>query len=176
MPSKILIGKITSTHGLKGQVKIMSFAHIPEDIQNYKPIFNNKNEVVDLEITSKSQGKNNNIFIASIKGFENIEKSQELKNTELFINKDQLPKIDDSSFYSSDLVGLDVIDEENKKIGIVRDILNYGASDIIEIEFDKEFKKNKGLEMFSFSDEAFPEISLKDGFIRMIMPEIAEIK
>ena len=173
---KILIGKITSTHGLKGEVKLMSFAGNPEDIKNYKPILDKDGKEVAIKITSKAQGTNHDIFIASIKGFENINQAESLKNMELFIDKNQLPEIDEDEFYYADLIGLSILDEKDQKIGIVKNIMNYGAGDIIEIEFANPKYKKDNLEMFSFRDDIFPEINLKKGFVRMILPEIAEIK
>lgn len=174
--NKILIAKITSTHGVRGQVKVMSFADNPEDLKNYQPLFNEKDEEIELKITSKPQGKNHDIFIASIKGFNNINEVEHLKNTQIFINCEQLPAAKDGEFYNNDLIGLDVIDEENNKIGTVKDVVNYGASDIVEIIFIKDFTKNDDLDMFAFCEEIFPEINLEKGFVKIILPEIEEIK
>ncbi len=176
MKNKILIGKITSVHGLKGQVKIMSFSDNPKDIQNYKPLFDKDGKEFIIKITSKSQGKNNDIFIANINDINNRNDAQNLINKEIFISRDQLEDEGDNEFYHVDLINLDVIDEKNTKIGKILNVMNYGAGDIIEIEFNKASKQKEKIQMFSFIDEIFPEIDLKKGFIKMDFPTINEIK
>ena len=45
---KILVGKITSTHGVKGCVKVMSFCENPSDLDQYQPLFNAKNDELKI--------------------------------------------------------------------------------------------------------------------------------
>jgi len=176
MENKILIGKITSAHGIKGEVKIMSFSQNPEDIQNYQPIFDNNNQEFKLKINSKAQGTNKDIFIVKIENISNRNDAEKLQNTELFINKNQLEESDENEFYYVDLIGLDVIDENKNKIGVVKDVMNYGAGDIIEIDFNEKSRQKETLQMFSFTDKIFPQINLKEGFIQFSSPQIVQVK
>jgi ribosomal 30S subunit maturation factor RimM len=81
-----------------------------------------------------------------------------------------------------DLIGLDVVNAESKKIGKVINVQDFGAGGMIEIEFTEEFckanadKKIGKIENFPFKDETFPEINLKKGFIKMEMPEMDLVK
>ena len=172
---KVLIGKITSSHGVRGQVKIMSFAQNPVDIDNYNPIFDTNNNELKIKITSKAQGKNSDIFIVTISGISDKNHADDLKNTELFINKDQLSDDEDGEFYYTDLIGLKVINNGDE-VGKVIDVVNYGAGDIIEIEFDESQKRKEKIEMFSLRDDIFPEINVKEGFVKMTFPDMVEIK
>jgi 16S rRNA processing protein RimM len=175
MKDQILIAKITSSHGIKGQAKLMSFSDNPENIKTYTPLFNKNGEEVNITIKSKAGGKNKDIFIIDLDGVSNKNEADELKNTELFINRDQLPE-DDGEFYYVDLIGVDVIDENNKKIGKLIDVVNYGAGDIFEIEFNEASKQKEKVQMFSFREDIFPEINLEANFVKIIFPQIAEIK
>lgn len=182
MPNeKVLVGKITSTHGIKGQVKIMSFCHNPADIENYQPVFDKNNRKLKIKITSKAQGKNFDIFIANIEGINSANEAITLRNTELFIERKQLLENEDSDeFYYVDLIGLAVVNEENNKIGKVVDVMNYGAGDILEIEFTESFlqktNEKEKIQMFSYREEVFPEINIEENFVKMIFPETIEIK
>lgn len=176
MTDKVLIGKITGVHGLKGQVKIMSFSQNPQDIGNYPKLFDKNNKELAIKITSKAQGKNNDVFIANIANIKDRNAAEDLRNTEIFINKADLPESEDDGFYYVDLIGLDVLSQENEKIGQVQDVMNYGAGDIIEIDFNEKSKQKEKIQMFSFRDEIFPEVDLEKKFIKIIFPDVAEIK
>lgn len=176
MTDKVLIGKICGVHGLKGQVKIMSFSQNPQDIGSYPDLFDNNNNKISIKITSKAQGKNHDVFITTIDGVNDRNCAEDLKNTEIFIIKSDLPESEDDGFYYTDLIGLDVLSHDNEKIGKVKDVMNYGAGDIIEIDFNEASKQKEKIQMFSFRDEIFPQVELEKGFIKIIFPDVEEIK
>ncbi len=172
----ITIAKILSAHGVKGQVKIMSFTEIAEDIKNYPEIFDKNGNKLEIKITSKVQGKNKDIFIANISDINDRDKAENLRDSELFIKKSQLEEVEEDEFYYADLIGLDVVNNENIKIGRIINMLDYGAGAIAEIEFNKLAKQKEEVQMFSFYDKIFPEVNLEEGFVKIILPEFAEIK
>ncbi|RYG20941.1 MAG: 16S rRNA processing protein RimM, partial [Burkholderiales bacterium] len=57
-----------------------------------------------------------------------------LRGTELVVPRSELPALDDGEYYHADLIGLPVISDEEEAIGVVRDVQNFGAGDILEIE------------------------------------------
>ena len=69
---------------------------------------------------------------------------------------------------------MDVIDETSQKIGKVTNILDFGGGAALEIEFEKSgLEKNQN---FPFKNEIFPEVNLEAGFVKIIFPEMVEIK
>lgn len=178
---KILIGKIISPFGIKGEVKILSFCEQPEQIASY-PLFYHNNQPLKLKLKSqKPIGSNKNgefIFIAKIDGVNNRNESEKLRGAEIFVNRDDFSENEDGEFYYVDLIGLDVIDETEKTLGKVINIYDHGAGGIVEIEFSKADPKKhlEKIENFPFKDEIFPEVNLKENFIRIALPEINLIK
>lgn len=145
---KILIGKIVGAHGIKGIVKIFSYSDPEEDIFNMN-LFNNKEERIKL----KKLNKNKNIYLAKLENVSNRSEAEKYNHTKLYIHRSCLPHLGDNKFYICDMIGLEVLSEQNKKIGIVKDIQNYGAGDIIEIELSKG-----GTIIHQFTIQNFPEI------------------
>jgi 16S rRNA processing protein RimM len=172
----IIIAKILSAHGVKGQIKIMSFTEIAEDIKNYPEVFDKNGSKLEIKITSKAQGKNKDIFIANISDINDRDKAENLRDSELFIKKDQLAESEEDEFYYADLIDLDVVNNEDIKIGKIINMADYGAGAIAEIEFNKLAKQKEKVQMFSFYDKIFPEVNLEEGFVKIILPEFAEIK
>ena len=74
-----------------------------------------------------------NVIIAKIDGVNDRNMAENLRGTELFLSRNDLPKLKENEYYQSDLIGFDVI-RDNVKIGIVDGFQNYGAGDIIEMD------------------------------------------
>lgn len=152
MNKYILIGKVTTAHGVKGAVKIISFAENPEDIFNYR-VFDKNGEVVKLK---KIGVLSNGLFISQINEINDRNEAEKLRNFELYIEASDLKKLNDNEIYVNELIGAKV--ESNGKFGKVTNVYNYGAGDIMEIKWEdgnsmdipfvepyvKSFDKNNG--------------------------------
>lgn len=76
-------------------------------------------------------------------------------------------QLDEGEVYLSDIEGFDVLNEESKKIGIVKTYYDHGASDILVISLDN----GKNVEL-PFVEAFFPEINIEQKFVVMIQPEV----
>lgn len=156
-------GKVSSTHGVKGQVKIYSYLESPENFKKYD-IYDKDGNHVALEVSFVRK----NQVICSLENIENKEEAEQIIGKELFILRSDLPETEEGEFYYSDLVGMDVVEQDkNSFIGKVIAVHNFGAGDILEIK--SESGKN---EMFSFNEQNFPNINLKKNIIEANLPEI----
>lgn len=176
MNKKILVGKVVSAFGIKGEIKIISYCEEPLKIKNY-PLFDRDGNSLHLTISDKKDsGKE--IIIAKIVGINDRNAAEKIRGKEIFTNRESFSELAENEFYYVDLIGLTVIDEKKQKIGKVTNVYNHGAGGVIEIEFDKKepAKNYQKIENFSFKSEIFPEVNLKAGFIRITFPEIVEVK
>ncbi|MDR1691493.1 MAG: ribosome maturation factor RimM [Rickettsiales bacterium] len=142
----IYIAKILSSHGLKGCVKLASHTQNPLDIFGYKNIVDEKGNKYELSHYGNTNGQQ---LIACIKGIEVKEEADKLKNTRLYIDKKDLPALENDTFYIAELVGSKVKNKKNEEIGVVSNISYYGAGDILEIITLKNEKK-----LISFNEDA----------------------
>lgn len=179
MSKKILIGKIISAFGIKGEVKIISYSQHPEQIVTY-PLFLGNNEKLKIKISNKNKaviGTNKSgeaIFIAKIDGVADRNMAEKLRGEEIFADRADFLELSDNEFYYVDLIGLDVIDMDSQKIGKVINVGDHGAGGLIEIKFEKADTKNnrEKIENFPFKNAIFPEVNLAKNFIRIDLPEI----
>lgn len=178
MSKKILIGKIISAFGIRGEVKIISYCQNPLDIGKYS-LTNQKNEQIKLSINNKKIiGENKageSIIIARINDINNRNDAEKYHQMELFINKQDLKSTDEDEFYFVDLIGLQVIEESNDEaIGKVVNVNDFGAGGMIEIEFNQNFLSQNlsftKIENFAFKNSIFPEINLEKNYIKIIIP------
>ena len=183
MTKKILVGKISSVFGIRGEVKILSHCQHPADIEKYKLFYKNDREF-KLKISNKnkavvgSSGSGGAILIAKITGIDDRNEAEKLRGTELFADRADFKKIADDEFYQVDLIGLVVIDNAEKNIGKVVNVMDFGAGTMLEIEFSKadSARNLEKIENFPFKDEIFPEIDVKGGTIKIALPEIVKIE
>ena len=158
--NKILIGKITSVHGIKGAVKIISFAEIPENIFNYQ-VFDKEGKVVKIK---KIGILNNGSFISQINDINNRNEAEKLINLELFIDKSELKSLQDGEFYINELIGMKV--KSDNSFGKVINIYNYGAGDVMEIKLEN----NKSIDI-PFVEQYVKNIDIKNQIIEVELPE-----
>lgn len=182
MTKKILIAKVTSVFGIKGEVKIISYSNDPLKIEKYS-LFDAQGNSVKLKISNKNKAvigtsSGDPILIVRIDGVNDRNAAEKLRGFEIFANRDDFDDTSANEFYYVDLIGLDVIDMNSKKIGKVLNVSDHGAGGIIEIEFFEinPQKNHEKIENFSFKNQIFPEVNLKAGFIRIDMPEIVTEK
>jgi len=180
---KIIIGKVNSVFGIRGEVKILSYCKNPTDIEKYKIFDKNDNEI-KLKISNKnkavigSSGSGGAILIAKINDVEDRNKAESLRGTELFTDRENFKELSDDEFYQVDLIGLDVIDDAAQKIGKVKNVFDFGGGTMLEIEFEKENPKMnlEKIENFPFKNAIFPEVNVKAGFVKISFPEIVEVR
>ncbi|MDA7705012.1 ribosome maturation factor RimM [Rickettsiales bacterium] len=158
---QILIAKITSPHGIKGQVKLISYLENPSDLEKYNSIFtkDNKNFKIKLLRSVKQ-----NIYIAKINDINDRNKAEEIKNTKLFIDQKELKILSNDQFYYHDLIGIDVKNIEGKKIAIVKNIMNFGAGDLFEVDFTDDNYNNQ-MNILPFNNEIVTEINLEEKYM-----------
>ena len=127
-------GKIINTHGVDGMVKIEPWCDDPYILARKKSVYFFKNgEYEKVKITRASVFKR--FVLAKLDGVTDIDSASALKETVIYANRDDF-KLEDGDYFISDLIGLDVIDSEDNSIiyGTLSDVINYGASDLYEID------------------------------------------
>lgn len=133
MENLLKVGIISSTHGIKGEVKVFPTT---DDVQRFKKL---KNVLLD------SGKEKRNLKIQSVKFFkqfvilkfeeiDDINDVEKYKGSSLYVTRDQAVKLKKDEYFIADLIGLRVIAEEEKLEGILKDVMETGANDVYVIE------------------------------------------
>lgn len=128
MTALILIGRILGAHGIRGAVKLKSFAATPADIASYKPLTSADGRSFEILRLKPARDE----FIADLKDVRDRDAAEALKGTDLFVARDRLPAPAEGEFYLADLVGRTVV-AAGQTLGTVAGIQNYGAGDLLEL-------------------------------------------
>ena len=127
---QILVGKIVAPQGIRGEVRVQSFAENTMDFQKFN-VYSTR--FADGDFKFVRTVPNSNVVIAKIRGFDDRNAAETLRGTELFINRDALPDLNTDEYYQADLIGFLVV-RDGVQIGTVDCFQNYGAGDIIELD------------------------------------------
>jgi 16S rRNA processing protein RimM len=167
-PRKLLMGRIGAAHGIKGEVRIVSFTAEPLALLDYGPLATNKpGLVIEIETARATT----NVLVARIKGIGDRTAAEKLNGVELFVDRDRLPPPDDDDdFYHADLIGLDARLTDGTVIGQVTAIPNFGASDLIEVRDPR----SGDTFLYPFTRAVVPEIRIAEGYLVIEVPVDAD--
>lgn len=132
MENLLRVGVISSTHGVKGEVKVYPTT---DDISRFnnlkKVILDTGREHVDLEIQGVKFSKK--MVILKFKGYDSINDIEKYKGKDLLISRDQAVELGPDENFIVDLIGLLVVTEDGTKLGTLTDVIKTGANDVYEV-------------------------------------------
>lgn len=160
------IGVITSASGIKGEVKVKSYAEDPSRFKKIKDIaLSLKGHVADHKIESaRAQG---GMVVLKLEGVDTRDDAEKLRGAEIFMDSDDLEELPEGEHYIRDLIGLTVVDDESgKMLGKVKDILTDRPQDLYVVT------KSDGSDfLIPGVPEFIKQVSEKDGVIRVALIE-----
>ena len=129
---RLEVGKIVNTHGLKGEVKIVTWTDSPEVFEDLEYIFaKKKNDEIKLNLKQIKYQKNN--IIAKFSEINSIEEAETFKNCVLTAERDMLGELPEGVYYIADLIGCEVFSDIGENLGKISDVFNTGANDIYAV-------------------------------------------
>ena len=133
MEERFQVGIITSTHGIKGEVKVYPTTDDPKRFRRLKEVIldSGKGDVL-LEIESVKFSKN--LVILKFKGLDTPEEMTKYRQKSLYVTRENAVRLGRDEYFIADLMGLRVLDEIGDEIGVLREVLETGANDVYIID------------------------------------------
>ena len=133
MENLLRVGVITSTHGVRGEVKVFPTT---DDMNRFKKL---KTVILDTGREQKTLNVEHvkffkNMVILKFKGFDNINVVEMWRQKDLLITRDQAVKLSPDENFIVDLIGLTVMTDEGEKLGVMQDVLQTGANDVYVVK------------------------------------------
>jgi 16S rRNA processing protein RimM len=160
----ILVAQVAGGFGVKGEVRVTAWTADPMALLAYGPLLRADGSI-GLTLTSGRPEKT--AIVGRAKEISTKEQADALRGLKLFVPRDRLPPPEDEDeFYLTDLIGLFVRDADDRVIGTVKSVPNFGAGDMLEIA-----PAEGGPTWYlPFTRDAVPEVRLADGWLRAIRP------
>ena len=163
----VFVGKISSPHGIKGWVKVISYTDPLENILSYKEwfIINEGGKKIFAIEDFRIQGKKINV---KLDGIDDRDSAEDLKNKEILVSRIELPKLEKNTYYWNDLLDLPVLDKKGNQIGKVDSLFETGSNDVLVI-----VNENKERLLVPFiMEEVIKKVDLVKEFISIDWSEI----
>ncbi|MFV2004349.1 MAG: ribosome maturation factor RimM [Gammaproteobacteria bacterium] len=134
---KIVLGRITGVYGVKGWVKIFSYTDPMEAIVDYSPWYirpENRKSAAWSKIKLKAGKRQAKTVVAQLEHCSDRDEAQAYIGFEIAIEPDQLESLSETNeFYWRDLMGLRVINQQGIELGVVTNIFETGANDVLVV-------------------------------------------
>ena len=133
MEDLLQVGIITSTHGVRGEVKVYPTTDDPRRFRRLKEVvLDTGREKLNLEIEGVKFFKQ--FVILKFKGLDNINDIEKYRQKSLYVTRKNAVRLQRDEYFIADLIGLKVQDEDGKELGTVKDVIETGANDVYEVE------------------------------------------
>ncbi|MCY8996216.1 ribosome maturation factor RimM [Bacillus inaquosorum] len=126
------VGKIVNTHGIKGEVRVISKTDFAEE--RYKPgntlylFMDGRNEPV--EVTVNTHRLHKQFHLLQFKERQSLNEVEELKHAIIKVPEEDLGELNEGEFYFHEIIGCEVFTEDGELIGKIKEILTPGANDV----------------------------------------------
>jgi 16S rRNA processing protein RimM len=124
------VGKIVNTHGIRGELKIISETDFPErfDVGSELVIVDAQNNQTQVKVQSSRLHKN--MYVVKFDKYDNINDVEKYKGTLLKIEAKYQEPLEEGEYYYNEIIGCKVITEEGQELGLITEILTPGANDV----------------------------------------------
>ena len=135
MEQFLQVGVISSTHGIRGEVKVFPTTDDPMRFKKLKKVFlDTGRERLEFEVQSVRFFKQ--FAIVKFKGIDNINDIEKYKGKGIFVPREDAVPLDEDEYYIADLIGMEVFTEDGH-FGVVKDVMETGANEVYIIESDE---------------------------------------
>ena len=128
---KVLLGQINGLFGVKGWIKVFSYTRPRIKIVDYQAWYlgDDFKQAKRIEQSRSQKGG----VIVKLEGIDDRDSAVELLDQKIWIAGEQLTPLPENEYYWYQLIGLDVLDTENKQLGSIKDLIETGANDVMVI-------------------------------------------
>ena len=170
MEQRFQVGVITSTHGVRGEVKVFPTTDDAARFKKLKQvILDTGKEDLELEITGVKFFKN--MVILKFKGIDDMDAANKYRQKSLYVTRENAVKLKKNEYFIADLIGLRVTSDEGEELGVIEDVLQTGANDVYIV------KGESGEEiLFPAIKECIKEVDIEAGTMLVhVLPGLREL-
>jgi 16S rRNA processing protein RimM len=134
-PAFLAVGKLRHAHGVRGEILMEVYTDFPERLQPGIVLYlgQTANPLTLVKRRSHHEG-----LLLTFQGYTTPEAVSQLRNQILYVRRDDCPPLAEGEYYHHQLTGLTAVSEAGEVIGVVTEILETGASDVLVIQPELE--------------------------------------
>jgi 16S rRNA processing protein RimM len=161
-----VMGKITSVYGVKGWVKVISYAQEKENLCNFNNwVLDNSGVISTVKVKScKSHGGG---LVAQLEGCDDRELAKQYCGSLVTIPQSELPDLEIGEYYWHQLEGMNVITTESVLLGKVSHLIETGSNDVLIVKKCKDSLDGKERLIPYLPDQVVQSVDLDSNVIKV---------
>lgn len=133
MEDLLQVGVITTTHGIKGEVKVFPTTDDKNRFKNLKEVYlDTGKEKILLKVEGCKFFKQ--FVILKFEGIDNINDIEMYKRCPLLVTRENAVELEEDEYFIADLIGLKIVTESGIELGILNDVISTGANDVYSVK------------------------------------------
>lgn len=129
------VGIISSTHGVRGEVKVFPTTDDVSRFNKLKTVLlDTGSEQISLEIENVKFFKQ--FAILKFKGYDNINDIEKYKGKSLLVTRENAVDLEEDEYFVADLIGIEVVSDDGALKGSLKDVIETGANDVYVISLE----------------------------------------
>ena len=133
MEKQLQVGVISSTHGVRGEVKVFPTTDDVTRFRQLKKVYlDTGREMLPLEMQNVKFFKQ--FAILKFKGIDNINDIEKYRGKSLMIDREDAVDLDEDEYFIADMIGMKVCTEDGSEFGTLKDVMETGANDVYIID------------------------------------------
>lgn len=163
---RVLLGVIGRPHGVRGLLRVTSYADPPEAIASYGPLLDDAGRHFALRWVGEGIVELTELGPDAAVKVTDRSAAERLANRRLYVLRERLPALGDDEFYLADLIGMAAVDAEGHALGQVITVHDYGAGASLEID-----SAGSSPVLVPFTRAAVPAVDVAAGRVVVVPPE-----
>lgn len=160
MEEFLRVGVISSTHGIRGEVKVFPTTDDPARFKKLKKVLlDTGKERLDMEIQSVKFFKQ--FVIVKFRGVDNINDIERYKGKSLLVPRGDAPALEENEYYIADLIGMEVFAGE-EHFGVLKDVMETGANEVYIVDSDRH-----GEVLIPAIRDCILDVNVRDGIMKI---------
>ena len=151
-------GQIVNTHGIRGEVRVVPWADSPDFLCGFSTLYVD-GTAKKVQASRVHKGS----VIAKLDGVETVEGAMALKGKTVQIRRSDA-KLPEGAFFLADIIGLDVVDGDGQKIGVLKEVLSPSVQQVYVVRGEREI-------MIPAVPEFILETNIEGGYIKVRLIE-----
>ena len=132
------IGKVIKVHGLKGQLKVIPYGETLSCLGAGETVIASLTDGATQRLTTVEVRPHHKAFLFLSREISSLEEAHRLVGAELCVPESRLPPTAPDEFYWYQLIGLEVVDSDGRKLGKIAEILETGSNDVYIVRQESE--------------------------------------
>lgn len=134
MEAMLQVGAIVKAHGVRGEVKVFPTTDSPQRFFDLDSVYldTGKGDLQRLEVQGVKAV--NKFAVLKLQGIDSMDEAEEYRGKTLWVSREEAQPLMEDEYYIGDLIGMEVILEDESLFGTLRDVMETGANDVYVVE------------------------------------------